>query len=96
MIMSRDAADASALRKEHLADHLRYAEDVMDKIAAGGPLRGEDGHDHGSLIVLKVDSEAEARAILEADPYFRAGVWETSEVLPFRPVIGDWVGGKAW
>lgn len=96
MIWSRDAADAPTLRKEHLADHLRYAETVMDKIAAGGPLRGADGVDHGSVIVLKAESEAEARAVLEADPYYRAGVWKSSEILPFKPVIGEWVGGKSW
>lgn len=95
-VYSRDSADAPALRKEHLAAHLEYAASIMDRIAVGGPLREGDAPDFGSLIVLKADSEAEARAILEADPYFQAGVWEQSDIHPFRPVIGEWVGGKAW
>lgn len=96
VIISRDSADAASLRKAHLQDHLCYAESVMDKIASGGPLRGKDGVDHGSLVVLDVASEEDARSILEADPYYRAGVWQTSEILPFRPVVGTWLGGKTW
>lgn len=95
-IVSRDTAEAPRLRKEHLKDHLSYAETIIDRIAVGGPLRQGDGPDHGSLIVLKVASEAEARGILEGDPYFRAGVWEDIRILPFRGVVGEWVGGKSW
>jgi uncharacterized protein YciI len=95
-IVSQDSADAPALRKAHLAAHLAYAESVAGRIAVGGPLRDGDGADHGSLIILSVASEAEARAILEDDPYFRAGVWEECQILPFRAVIGEWVGGKTW
>lgn len=94
-VYSRDAADAARLRTEHLEAHLAYAETILDRIAVGGPLREGDTF-FGSLIVLRVDSEAEARAILEADPYFKAGVWGEIEIRPFRAVIGDWVGGKTW
>jgi hypothetical protein len=95
-VYSRDAPDAPALRKEHLAAHLQYAESILDRIAVGGPLRAGNGPDFGSLIIVTADSEAEARSILEADPYYRAGVWECSEIRPFRPVIGGWVGGRNW
>jgi uncharacterized protein len=95
-VMCWDSVDAPMLRKAHLANHLRYAESVMDRIAVGGPLREGDGPDFGSLIVLKADHEADARSVLEADPYFTAGVWERTEIFPFRAVIGEWVGGKTW
>lgn len=95
-IYSWDAPAAPALRKQHLAAHLEYAESMLDRIAVGGPLRQGDEPDFGSLIILIADSEAEAREILEADPYHRAGVWERCEIRPFRPVIGKWVGGRNW
>jgi uncharacterized protein len=95
-IYSWDSPDAPTLRKEHLKAHLDYAASIMSKIAVGGPLRAGNEPDFGSLIVLKVDGEAEARAILEADPYFQSGVWERFEIRPFRPVIGEWVGGRNW
>ncbi|CAM3164233.1 YCII-related domain-containing protein [Sphingomonas antarctica] len=94
-IWSDDTADALHLRREHLAAHLAYAETIVDRIAVGGPLRDGDT-DLGSLILLRVDSQAEARTILENDPYYRAGVWTNIQIRPFRAVIGDWVGGKTW
>lgn len=94
-IWTDDTPDAPRLRQEHLAAHLAYAEMLTGKIAVGGPLRsGEDFL--GSLIVLRVASEAEARALLEADPYWRAGVWTNTRIAPFHAVIGDWAGGKTW
>ncbi|MFW5633440.1 MAG: abscisic acid-deficient protein Aba4 family protein [Erythrobacter sp.] len=39
---------------------------------------------------------AGARAIFEADPYFRAGVWQAIRADEFLGVAGDWVGGAAW
>lgn len=95
-VFSWDSPDAPQLRKEHLAAHLDYAAAIIDRIAVGGPLRVDGEPDFGSLIVLKADSEEEARALQEADPYFKAGVWERAEIRPFKPVIGDWVGGKTW
>jgi uncharacterized protein len=94
-IYSWDSDDAQRLRAEHLAAHLAYAETVIDRIAIGGPLREGDRY-FGSLIILQAESETEARAVLEADPYFQAGVWAESEILPFRAVIGEWIGGKSW
>jgi uncharacterized protein len=61
-----------------------------------GPLRTADGPTIGSLLVYKAASEAQARALLEADPYFRADIWASVEIQPFWAVAGDWVGGKTW
>lgn len=94
-VISWDAPEAGALRAEHLAAHLAYAETVLDRIAVGGPMRDGDAY-FGSLIILKADNEVDARAVLEADPYFKAGVWARTEIRPFRAVIGEWVGGKTW
>lgn len=96
VIYSTDSADAPTLRKQHLQAHLEYAANIIDRIAVGGPLREGDAPDFGSLIIVKTNSEEDAKMLLETDPYYQAGVWERSEIRPFRPVIGDWIGGKAW
>lgn len=95
-IWSRDSDDAERLRAEHLQAHLAYAAGLGDRIMVGGPLRGGDGRFEGSMIVLGASDAAAARAVLEADPYFKAGVWADTEIRPFRAVIGRWVGGKTW
>lgn len=46
--------------------------------------------------MVKAASEADARAMLEQDPYFQAGVWSHVEIHAFSAVAGDWVGGKTW
>lgn len=52
----------------HLAEHLDYliALEAQGKIFASGPMNAPGSGD--GMTVLKVDSEAEARAIAEADP----------------------------
>jgi uncharacterized protein YciI len=64
-------------RPEHL-DHMKTYENA-GKVAAGGPLLGEDGKPNGSLIVLDVADMAEARAIAAADPYAKAGLFANVE-----------------
>ena len=91
-----DGPDAPRLRQERLAAHLAYVETVADRLLVGGPFKRADGAFAGSLLVMDVGTEAEARAILEADPYFQAGVWADVRIEPFRPVIGTWIGGKVW
>lgn len=97
VIVGRDAADSAARRQEHLAQHLEFVERSIDRILVAGPLRDPaTGTNVGSLYVLAVDSEADARRLLESDPYWRAGVWASVTVEAFMGAAGTWVGGLAW
>ena len=91
----RDGADSAALRQQALAAHLAHIEAHIDEYAVAGPLVESD-RTVGSLLVIKAADPAEARARLEADPYFIAGVWDRVTLDEFRAVAGDWVGGAAW
>ena len=91
----RDGANGASLRERLLADHLAHIEANIDDYAVAGPLKDGD-RTIGSLVVLKAENEAEARAKFEADPYFAAGVWESVTHSHFLGVAGDWVGGVAW
>ncbi len=83
------------LRERLLADHLAHIEANIDDYAIAGPLK--DGEETvGSLVVIKAEDEAEARAKFEADPYYAAGVWQSIRANHFLGVAGDWVGGVAW
>lgn len=75
----REGVEAEALlpsRKDHLG-HLH-------KLASAGKLfgAGQLGADHG-MIILICENEAEARAIVERDPYSVAGLRD-HEILPWR------------
>ncbi|WP_379554299.1 YciI family protein [Qipengyuania sp. DGS5-3] len=91
----RDGDHAPEAREKLLSAHLAHVEANIDRYAVAGPLkRGEETV--GSLLVIKADSEDDARAFFEQDPYFEAGVWQSIRVEEFRGVAGDWVGGAAW
>jgi len=91
----RDGEQGAELRARFLADHLAHVEANIGDYAVAGPLK-HDGATVGSLLVIKADDEAGARLVFEADPYFRAGVWQAIRTDQFLGVAGDWVGGAAW
>jgi len=91
----RDGENGASLRERLLADHLAHIEANIEKFAVAGPLKDGDAT-VGSMVVIKAEDEAEARAIFEGDPYFAAGVWQSIQVDHFLGVAGDWVGGVAW
>ncbi len=91
-----DAPGAAEPRREHLKAHLAYVEQVMHKLLVAGPLKDEAGEMIGSLIVFAVDTAAEARQLLDGDPYHRAGVWSDVRIARFLPAAGTFVGGRNW
>lgn len=79
-----DKPDASALRLRHYEDHKAYlaAGDVATIIS--GPLLAEDGETMiGSLFIFEAGSRAEVEAFNRADPFRRAGVWDSVSIHPF-------------
>ena len=95
-IVTRDKDGASETRRAQLEAHLAHIERELEHFAVAGPLYDDAGHFAGSLLIVKASSEAEARALLEADPYYQAGIWSHIEIQAFSAAAGDWVGGKNW
>jgi len=96
-IIGRDAPGSEGPRREFLAAHLAHVERVIDRILVAGPLREPaSGATTGSLLVVDVPDAAAARAFIEQDPYFAAGVWSEITIESFSTAAGAWVGGLAW
>lgn len=87
------SADARASARDA---HFLRVEAIIDSIAIAGPLKDGSGAFIGSLVIVKAPDVAAARAILEGDPYFIAGVWARFEIDEFVPAAGEWIGGKIW
>lgn len=97
VVIGRDGPEAPARRKEHLEAHLAWVLGAMERLRVAGPLRPAAGAEPcASLYVLEAADEDDARAFVGSDPYFRGGVWQTVEFLPFFAAAGTWVGGAAW
>jgi uncharacterized protein YciI len=89
--------DSVALRRQARDAHFAYIEGILDRLLVAGPLAGSGSPIHsGSLFVYRVDTEGEARELLENDPYFRAGIYGEVRLSPFTPAAGEWIGGKIW
>jgi uncharacterized protein YciI len=96
VILARDKPDVIATRMAKLQEHLAHTEAGLDRLAIAGPMRDEVGNICGSLLVVKAESTADARMLIEADPYFQADIWVDVQIYAFSAAAGDWVGGKTW
>jgi uncharacterized protein len=87
VIIGHDGPNGAALRPKVRAAHLENLRPFVErgKVVIAGPFT--DGS--GSLIVVDLESEAEARRLAESDPYTTAGVFERVEVKPFRRVFPE-------
>jgi uncharacterized protein YciI len=63
-------------------DHLAFLEtlNAEKKLAFAGPFLDEDGKPFGSLVVVEAPDLSAAKALSAADPYAKAGLFETVEV----------------
>jgi uncharacterized protein YciI len=73
----------TAAEQKTVAEHFAYLKKLVGegKVILGGP--SINGDKTFGLVLLEVDSQAEASAVMQADPCIKAGVM-TGEVLPFN------------
>jgi len=87
VIIGHDGPDGARLRPQVRPAHLDNLRPLVQrgKVVLAGPFT--DGS--GSLIVIDMDSEAQAMAFAHGDPYVTQGVFERVEVKPFRKVFPE-------
>ncbi len=97
LVFARDVADSGPRRAGANAEHMAYIDTIVDRILVAGPKYDAEGlRIVGSVYVLAVKNEAEARALVEGDPFHAAGVWASVEYFPFLPAAGEWIQGVIW
>lgn len=96
LLVCSDAPGSEAPRETHLAAHLSHVEAHVDRIAVAGPRTDGERAIDGSILIVRAESADDARALVEADPYFAAGVWSRIDVHPFRAACGTFLGGTTW
>jgi uncharacterized protein YciI len=95
VIIGRDRPDALpqrlAARPAHLARLQALA--AQGRLLLAGPLPAIDAEDPGpagfigSLVVAQFEDLAAARSFAEDDPYVHAGVYASTDVMPFRKAL---------
>lgn len=77
------------LRLATRAAHLAFLEEHAASVKLGGPFLNSAGEKPiGSLLILDCENEAAARALLEADPYAKAGLFTSVELKPWKRAVG--------
>jgi uncharacterized protein len=79
-----DAPGMAERRLEIRPEHKAYLAAVAERMAFAGPLLDEAGAMTGSLLVIDFADRAAALAWLDAEPFTRAGVYGSRQVMAFR------------
>ena len=75
-------------RLDNRPAHLEFLKANADKIVTGGPMQSDDGEKMiGSMLVLDVADRQAAEDFAKADPYAKAGLFESTLVRRWKQVI---------
>ncbi len=86
VLICRDRPGALETRLAHRDAHLEYAR-ASSVVNPGGPILA-GGQMAGSLAILDVATREEAEAWAAGDPYGKAGLFESVEILEWKRVLG--------
>lgn len=97
LVICRDGPDSAGPRAAHLKGHLDHVEKYWTRYVTAGPIR-EPGGDAlvGSVFLVLADSLAEAKTLMEGDPYITSGMYETITYNELSNSVGQFIGGKIW
>lgn len=86
-LIARDKPGALDIRKANRESHLAYI-DATGVVNQAGPLLDDAEQMIGSLVILDVADMAAAQDWADNDPYAKAGLFESVELIPWKRVIG--------
>ena len=86
-LIAKDKDGALETRMENRPAHVAYLKST-GVVAQAGPLMDDDGAMIGSLVVLDVADMDAARAWAAEDPYAKAGLFQSVELIAWNRVIG--------
>ncbi len=88
VIYCRDKPNAQSVRAENRPAHLKYVDDSGEMVKLGGPMLCEDGANLvGSMLIIEAATLGAAQDWAAADPYAKAGLFETVSINPWKWVI---------
>ncbi|GAN46149.1 uncharacterized protein YciI [Methylobacterium sp. PvP062] len=90
MIETFDRPGSLDVRRANRAEHLVYLDRIKARLLACGAKLNDDGSDAGGgLYVVDVETRAEAEALIQADPFYRIGLFERVEIRRWRKAYLD-------
>lgn len=86
-LIAKDKPGSLDIRKANREAHVAYLK-ASDAVEMAGPFLDEAGNMCGSLIVLEFEDITEAQAWAAEDPYKKADLFESVEIIAWNKVIG--------
>lgn len=86
-VICRDNPGALQIRLDTRDAHLGFLRDSGAAVLMAGPLI-EDGEMRGSLLIIEAESLGAAQDWAASDPYKAAGLFDSTEVIEWKKVIG--------
>lgn len=94
-IISQDVENSLPLRKKSREAHLARLMDLKEqgRLLVAGPNPAIDSEEPGdagftgSTVIAEFDSLEDAQSWADADPYIKAGVYQSVTVKPFKKVL---------
>jgi hypothetical protein len=84
-IITRDKPNQLSLRMQERPVHLDYLERNKHRLLAAGGMTDDDGQGgYGGVIILDTEDRAEAEAFIQNDPFTKAGLFCSIEVVRWR------------
>jgi uncharacterized protein YciI len=72
--------------------HLKHLNSLGNRLVLAGPFQDEEGRSTGSIVVIEASDLAEARSLLEQDPFVREGVFASWEISRWALTINKSAG----
>ncbi|MCA3561146.1 MAG: hypothetical protein IOC82_08995 [Aestuariivirga sp.] len=86
-LLCTDKPNSVDLRMSVRPDHLKHLESLGTALKAAGPFTTDEGSPTGSLVIIEAAGRAAAKAIADADPYAKAGLFASVEIKPWKWLI---------
>ena len=97
LIVARDGEGSSGPRDRELEGHLEYIERHCDRYLTCGPMNNPgDPTLVGSFFLVSAEDEADARDLVNGDPYMTSGMYASVTVHEVTSAAGRWMGGVIW
>lgn len=90
-LICKDKTGHLQVRLDARPDHVAFLNDLNAKGALkfAGPFLDADGKPDGSMVVIEATDAAAAKAIADADPYAKAGLFEAVQIRPWNWVFNN-------
>lgn len=87
--IGKDKPGSLDTRLSNRPAHLEFlnALNAEGTLKFGGPFLGEDGKPIGSLVAIEAENLAKAKEIFAGDPYAKADLFASTEILPWNWVF---------